>query len=42
MQAEYWLAAAEELLADPTFNTATVAPRAPRLIMPDYSGASAV
>lgn len=42
MQAEYWLAAAEELLADPTFNPATVAPRAPRLIMPDYSGASAV
>jgi hypothetical protein len=37
MQAEYWLAAAEDLLADPTFNPAFVAPRAPRLITPDYS-----
>jgi len=37
MPAEYWLAAAEELLADPTFNPAAVARRAPRLIQPDYS-----
>ncbi len=37
MPQEIWLAAAEELLADPTFNPDAVGRRAPRLIMPDYS-----
>lgn len=40
MPREIWLAAAEELLADPSFNPAAVA-RPPRLLIPDYSGANA-
>lgn len=36
MPAELWLAAAEELLADPGFNP-VAAPRAPRVLIPDYS-----
>lgn len=36
-----WAAAALDLLFDPTFNTSAPA-RPPRLITPDYSGASAV
>lgn len=35
MPREIWLAAAEELLADPSFN-ADALPRAPRVLIPDY------
>jgi hypothetical protein len=37
MPPEIWLAAAEELLADPTFNPDAIGPRAPRVLLPDYS-----
>lgn len=41
MPREVWLAAAEDLLADPYFNpAASAAARPPRQLIPDYSGAT--
>jgi hypothetical protein len=42
MPAYVWLAAAENLLGDQSFNVNAVKSNAPRMIMPDYTNASPV